>query len=63
MNRLAQATCYNEIEHMTEADSTIRDADVARETSRLTRSQVLRNSSQAMRSPAFSTTCLSPLLL
>ena len=53
----------NEIEHMTASDSTIRDADVALETSRLTRSQILRNSSQAMLSSAFSTARLSLLLL
>jgi flagellin len=53
----------NEIENMTASDSTIRDADVALETSRLTRSQILRNSSQAMLSSAFSTARLSLLLL
>jgi len=53
----------NEIEHMTSSDSTIRDADVALETSRLTRSQILRNSSQTMLSSAFSTARLSLLLL
>ena len=48
---------------MQDSDSAIRDADVARESTRFSRSQILRQSSSAMLVKAFDTTRLSLQLL
>ena len=64
-NRLAHSLSFSEIEveNMQDSDSAIRDADVARESTRFSRSQILRQSSSAMLVKAFDTTRLSLQLL
>ena len=64
-NRLAHSLTFseNEFKNMQGSDSTIRDADIARESTRFSRSQILRQSSNAMLVKAFDTTRLSLQLL
>lgn len=55
MNRLTANISFseNEIENMTNSESTIRDADVAKESTALSRSQILTQASSAMLTQAF----------
>ena len=64
-NRLASTLAFseNEVENMQASDSTLRDADMAQESSNLVRSQILRQSSSAMLVQAFSMSRLALRLL
>ena len=64
-NRLGFAVEYseNEVENLQSSESTLRDADVALESSNFARSQILMNSSQAMLAQAFDMSRLALSLL
>ena len=64
-NRLASTLAFseNEVENMQASDSTLRDADMAQESSNLVRSQILRQSSSAMLVQAFGMSRLALRLL
>ena len=64
-NRLGFTLSYseNEIENLQSSDSSIRDADMAHESTRFTRSEILANTGSAMMVQAFNNARLSLLLL
>ena len=64
-NRLGFTLAYseNEIENLQLSDSSIRDADMADESTRLSRAEILANTASAMMVQAFDNTRLSLSLL
>ena len=65
LNRLGYTVSYseNEIESLQSSDASIRDADMAYESTRFTRSEILANTASAMMVQAFDNARLSLLLL